>query len=179
MRYFLLMLLATVMVCGGCSNVSSIGDGGTTDADTDTDSDTDSDTDTDTDSDTDTDADTDSDTDTNIDTDTNQGGILCGWGICFSPQVCCVVESPPSQNCVDQGDCAGFSIVCDGPEDCGPDHECCLPSGAVMSTYCFENQCMSGLSACHTVADCDTGEDCCPSVMLGWANSTCLPSPCP
>ena len=40
---FLLMLLATVLVCGGCSHVSSIGDAG---PDSDSDSDSDSDTDT-------------------------------------------------------------------------------------------------------------------------------------
>ncbi len=54
MRFLLLTVLTTVLVCGGCSHVLSIGDGGTADADTDTDSDTDSDSDTDTDTDTDT-----------------------------------------------------------------------------------------------------------------------------
>ncbi len=50
MRYLILMLLATVMVCGGCSNGSSGGlDSGTTDTDIDTDTDTDSDSDSDTD----------------------------------------------------------------------------------------------------------------------------------
>ena len=49
MRYLLLMALATVLVFGGCSRVSSIGDGET---DTDTDIDTDVDTDTDADTDT-------------------------------------------------------------------------------------------------------------------------------
>ena len=62
MRYLLLMILATVLVCGGCSNGSSSGDGsGTTDTDSDTDSDTDGDSDADTDSDTDSDTDTDAD----------------------------------------------------------------------------------------------------------------------
>ncbi len=37
MRYLLLMLLATVLVFGGCSHVSSIEDGGTTDSDSDSD----------------------------------------------------------------------------------------------------------------------------------------------
>ncbi len=55
MRYLLLMALATVMVCSGCSHVLSIEDGGT-------DSDSDADTDTDSDADTDTDSDADSDT---------------------------------------------------------------------------------------------------------------------
>ena len=54
MRYLLFMVLATVLVFGGCSRVSSIGDGGTADADTDGDTDTDSDTDADSDTDTDT-----------------------------------------------------------------------------------------------------------------------------
>ena len=47
----MLMVLATVLVCGGCGDDDSSGDGGTTD--TDSDSDTDADTDTDTDSDSD------------------------------------------------------------------------------------------------------------------------------
>jgi len=67
MRYLLLMILATVLVCGGCSNGSSSGDGsGTTDTDSDTDSDTDGDSDADTDSDTDSDSDSDTDTDTDL-----------------------------------------------------------------------------------------------------------------
>ncbi len=40
MRYLLLMALATLLVCGGCSNGSSDSDGGTTDSDTDSDTDT-------------------------------------------------------------------------------------------------------------------------------------------
>ena len=62
MRYLLLIVLATAMVCG-CHHVSSLdGDAGPdTDADTDTDTDVDTDTDTDTDMDTDTDTDTDTD----------------------------------------------------------------------------------------------------------------------
>jgi hypothetical protein len=45
MKYLLLIILAVVLVCAGCSDGSSGSDGGTTDADTDTDTDTDSDTD--------------------------------------------------------------------------------------------------------------------------------------
>ncbi len=52
MRSLLLTVIATVLVFGGCSNVSSIGDGGTADVDTDGDADTDSDSDTGTDTDT-------------------------------------------------------------------------------------------------------------------------------
>ncbi len=49
MRYLILMAVATALVCGGCSHVLSIKDGGTdSDTDTDTDTDTDADTDTDT-----------------------------------------------------------------------------------------------------------------------------------
>ena len=55
MKYFFLMVLATVLVFGGCSHVLPVVDGGT---------DTDSDTDSDTDGDSDTDSDTDTDTDT-------------------------------------------------------------------------------------------------------------------
>ncbi len=85
MRYLLLMMLATVLVCGGCSHISSIGDGGTTDADTDTDSDTDSDTDTDTDSDTDSDSDSDTDTDTIIvlDCADGNGKLDENTGLCW------------------------------------------------------------------------------------------------
>ncbi len=59
MRYLLLITLATVLVCGGCSDDSSGGsDSGTTDTDTDVDTDTDTDTDTESDSDSDTDTST-------------------------------------------------------------------------------------------------------------------------
>ena len=62
MKYLVLVVLATVLVCGGCSNGSSSGiDGGTTDSDTDTD----------------TDVDTDADTDTDSDTDTGTGNPIC------------------------------------------------------------------------------------------------------
>lgn len=47
MKYLLLMVMATVLVCGGCGDDGSDDTGG--DADSDSDSDTDSDTDTDTD----------------------------------------------------------------------------------------------------------------------------------
>jgi hypothetical protein len=52
MRYLFLMVLATVLVCGGCGDDRRSG-GSDSDTDTDTDSDSDTDTDTDTDSDTD------------------------------------------------------------------------------------------------------------------------------
>ena len=64
MRYFFLMMLATVLVCGGCGGDDDDNDDGATDTDTDTDADTDTDTDADTDTDTDTATDTDTDTDT-------------------------------------------------------------------------------------------------------------------
>ena len=72
MRYLLLMVLATVLVCGGCANSSSSSDGGTTDSDTDTD--------------TDTDADTDADTDTDTDTDMHVF-LDYGWALCFAKPV--------------------------------------------------------------------------------------------
>ncbi len=59
MRYFLMIVLATALVCGGCSKNSGGSDGG----DTDTDTGTDSNTDTGTGSDGDTDSETESDPD--------------------------------------------------------------------------------------------------------------------
>lgn len=56
MRYLYFMVLAVVLVCGGCSDEPSDSiDSGTTDTDTDTDTDVDTDVDTDTDTDTGTD----------------------------------------------------------------------------------------------------------------------------
>lgn len=55
MRYLLLMVLATVLIYGGCDGDSRGTGGSDSDADTDSDTDTDADTDTDSDSDTDTD----------------------------------------------------------------------------------------------------------------------------
>ena len=55
MRYLLLMVLATVLVCGACGDDVRPDDDGGPDSDSDTDSDTDGDTDTDSDTDTDTD----------------------------------------------------------------------------------------------------------------------------
>ena len=153
MRYLLLMMLATVLVCGGCGDDSDDG-GGDIDTDTDTDGDT--------------------DTDTDTGTEYEYQGILCGYSICYAPQECCVFGSPVSQDCTDPGECAGDLVVtCDGPEDCPPDNECCLPSGASHSTACAPGECMDDHAMCHDNEDCDSLEFCYTGMFLGYTISIC------
>lgn len=154
-----------------------------TDSDTDTatgtDSDTDSDADTDTDTDTDSDMDSDSDTDTDSDTDFE--GVLCGFGVCEDAQICCVTESPVSQECQESSEECGdadFVVTCDGPEDCyGGAGHCCMPSGAISSTICMEDSCFAG-EACHFDGDCGQDAHCCPSLFFGWSYKMCSPYEC-
>jgi hypothetical protein len=85
-------------------------------------------------------------------------GILCGWGICFGSEVCCVQASPPAEECTAPDGCAGdLVLTCDGPEDCGPGEQCCMPSGAVSRTTCMAS-CVSGFPLCHAVGECDDGD---------------------
>ncbi len=153
------------------------------DADTDIDGDTDSDTDMDADTDGDADSGVDAGSDASADAGTDAGGftgVLCGYGICDPGQVCCVTQSPPSQECKASADCLGdFQVPCDGPEDCGgPGNECCMPSGAISRSTCINGHCMAGLSMCHTQTDCDANEHCCPSVFFGYSYKACQSSPC-
>ncbi len=179
----LLVLIAGLIAAFGCQTASSTetdaGTDGDTDSDSDSDTDADSDTDTDSDSDSDTDSDSDADTDTDTDTDTDAwAGVLCGWGICTSPQACCITSDAPFQECVDAGACSGdLMVVCDGPEDCAGDGECCLPSGAIMATWCAVGSCQTLQAACHTDGDCGAGH-CCPAFLFGWAHGACQPDPC-
>jgi hypothetical protein len=153
------------------------------DADSDSDSDADSDADSDSDTDADSDADSDSDTDADSDSDTDIpfGGILCGWGICFGDEVCCVSENTPGEECrPSQSGCGSdsFIVTCDGPEDCnhGKGH-CCLPSGAISSTFCVDQGCFAA-EACHFDVDCPKGQQCCPANFFGWNHKECSTTPC-
>ncbi|MBI5482644.1 MAG: hypothetical protein HY906_27570 [Deltaproteobacteria bacterium] len=112
-------------------------------------------------------------------------GIPCGWGICVAgEEFCCVSGSAPVQECVAVdvvGPHCDFGARCDGPEDCGYNQQCCMPSGAIMQTYCVAGSCPAGRALCHSNADCTrAGESCCFSMEFGWDHWTCLPGPqCP
>ena len=112
-------------------------------------------------------------------------GILCGWGICTAgEELCCITEgTSPSQECVAvtgplQCD---LGARCDGPEDCGPGQQCCMPSGAIMQTYCVAGACPAGRALCHANDNCTrTGEICCFSIEFGWDHWVCAQGPqCP
>ncbi len=140
MRYLFLMLLATVLVCAGCSHVSSIGDGGT-DTNTDTDGDADTDTDTDTDADTDTDGDTDSDTDTDTDTDSGTG-LEC-------PDSCAGVDEQPVTDCLHScgglaGEpCPNADLACALPIDLMDGMGICLPQWQMQCEDSSDCACFS------------------------------------
>jgi hypothetical protein len=112
-------------------------------------------------------------------------GILCGWGLCaVGEEMCCVSGSAPSQQCVTvnaPGPQCDFGARCDGPEDCGPGQQCCMPSGAIMQSYCVAGACPAGRALCHASSDCTrAGEICCFSIEFGWDHWTCSQGPqCP
>ena len=173
MKYLLLMVLATVLVCGGCSNGSSSSDGGTTDTDTDTDTDGD------------TDADTDSDTDTNVGCCDLPTGITDWGGPCHTTADCplntvCIILDLDE---IDQTQ--GFCAV-----------ECCNFSTA-NAEHCTDvasgqEGCQWGMTSdegitwdppfyclitCDTVADCPLGTGCVDtgrgfSICHGYAPAT-------
>jgi hypothetical protein len=73
-----------------------------------------------------------------------------------------------------------MTVTCDGPEDCATaGSNCCLPSGAVMSTYCQPGMCPAGQTACHDDADCPGALHCCPATMLGYSYKACGATACP
>jgi hypothetical protein len=112
-------------------------------------------------------------------------GILCGWGICaIGEEMCCVTGSAPDQECVavdvTRPRC-DFAARCDGPEDCGNGQQCCMPSGAIIQSYCVAGACPAGRALCHPGDTCArSGETCCLSLEFGWEHWVCLPgSQCP
>jgi hypothetical protein len=112
-------------------------------------------------------------------------GIPCGWGICATgEELCCVYGSAPVQECVPvdvTGPRCDFGARCDGPEDCGGGQQCCMPSGAIMQSYCVAGACPAGRALCHDDSDCTrAGEICCFSIEFGWEHWACSPGPqCP
>ena len=112
-------------------------------------------------------------------------GVLCGTAICATgEELCCVSGSAPALQCVAvdaPGPQCDFGARCDGPEDCGPGQQCCMPSGGIMQTYCVAGACPAGRALCHTNSDCTRqGEICCFSIEFGWEHWTCSQGPqCP
>ena len=103
--------------------------------------------------------------------------MFCGWGICTNPEICCVTETPPTQECMTPSMCSGdFLAMCDGPEDCGEDGHCCLPTGGVSNSWCSSTECM--VTVCHTEADCPGGDFCCTDFYFGYSMGVCSVDPC-
>jgi len=185
------LALAAALLILACNHVAGTGDDdsadtetetgtgpdGDTDSDVDSDADGDADSDMDGDTDTDTDGDTESESYADSDTDLPEGEVLCGWGVCFTPEICCVTESPPTQECMTPSMCSGdFLAMCDGPEDCGDGGECCMPTGGISSSWCSTDGCM--VTACHNADDCPDADHCCDSVFFGYTIGVCSTDPC-
>ncbi|MFH2008314.1 MAG: hypothetical protein ABI333_17145 [bacterium] len=110
--------------------------------------------------------------------DREPDGVLCGWGVCGPPEVCCVSDEEPYEECTATDACAGdLAVVCDGPEDCGAGQACCRPSGAVSRTYCVSGACPAGGTLCRRDTDCAAGESCEPDVLFGWSHRVCAAGP--
>lgn len=101
--------------------------------------------------------------------DASQIGVECGGTFCntSSGAICC--ESFPPV--CGAGPCSPGTqaVACDGPEDC-PAAVCCLfvsPNfGSFCATTCDQAGNQRGV-ICHTRADCQTGEICCPLEVSG------------
>ncbi len=186
MRYLLLMLLATVLVCG-CHHVGSLDGAAGPDTDSDSDSDSDIDTDTDTDSDIDSDTDSDTDTDTDSDTDTDTDTDECaapegitGWGgPCHTNADC-----PANTECIFLTGMDDLQAYC-APECCNftTDDPAYCTDVATGQEGCNVGYTSDGVNfeppyycmiACDTVADCPLGTDCVDSgggsVCYGYAS---------
>ena len=151
----LLLLLATVLVCGGCSKSSSGSDGGP---------------DADTDSDTDTDTGSDSDSESDIDTETEEGGCgaptgVTGWGgPCHTNADCPADTECIKLNGMDQSqgycapECCNFETADPGYcTDVSTGQEGCL----IWPVECYlESSPYYCAITCNTPADCPTGTDC-------------------
>jgi hypothetical protein len=86
------------------------------------------------------------------------------------------------------GDCDGFRITCDGPEDCGATQVCCVTAGpaptniACVAAEACVNETGVANRACHVDADCTgdaRGPHCCFSGFGGVLVGTCEASTCP
>lgn len=102
--------------------------------------------------------------------------IPCGQGFCYpGDESCCV--TPAGQSCTTPGACgtANFAVACDGPEDCGPNAACCMPSGVDFWNFCVSGpQCLAlELKVCHVDGDCGDGNACCPASFKGWSYKAC------
>ncbi len=106
-------------------------------------------------------------------------GVDCGGFTCTSGKICCVSQMLAYLSCTPSTSCSDFLVTCDGPEDCGgAGHQCCLPSGALIQTTCTTGSCLAGLAMCHTAADCEQGQTCCPGNLMGYAYSSCQSGTC-
>ncbi len=183
------LCLFFAMTSGGCGDDGGSNDAsGDADAPVETDAGADADSPAEAEAEEGADAGADADGDADADADAADGevswtGILCGGAVCdATTQVCCVSETTPGTlACVAVGACgAGLTVTCDGPEDCPvAGDNCCLPSGAVMSTYCIRGGCPAGRTACHADTDCPGSRHCCPDTMMGYSYTVCGTTTCP
>ena len=158
MRYLLLMVLATVLVGGGCRDDDGIGGGG----DSDTDSDSDSDTDTD----------TDSDTDSDTDTDFTYG--VCKLS-CTAPADC-VPDTPNATHDADNFDCTDDVCTWKG---CLNTTECEVVFPGITGIACDTNVDPPKCHApCSAPADCALDSSAVLYPIFGSDNSTCDNSLC-
>lgn len=116
-------------------------------------------------------------------------GVPCGDMTCLRDQTCCVtLEGGAAMSMCIASDmrCAGITLACDGPEDCGMDEVCCAGAGAVggaTGARCTSARMCSAspgsLLLCHTAADCPMPEGrdlmCCPFTRGPFSGSSCEP----
>lgn len=96
---------------------------------------------------------------------TTADGVICGNDTCA---ICCGGASCTTneQDCFGGPAGHGFSMTCDGPEDCPDKQVCCLTVGATAmgGVYCATAvDCMGGWPpeiACHRDSDCGEYKKC-------------------
>jgi hypothetical protein len=101
-------------------------------------------------------------------------GVDCSGDTCTPSQECCVRGLGEMASCVNQGNCMGAVIECDGPEDCSGGDDCCLSSTGPTSggSACTSGTCQREI--CHSPADCTSPTDmCCALGPLGVCAPNC------
>jgi hypothetical protein len=99
-------------------------------------------------------------------------GVACGAEVCDPANQECCVDNGGGQTCVDQGNCAGFTLTCDGPEDCmtAGDACCAVGGGGGGGTECRGTGGGCQAELCHVQTDCTTATDqCCPIPTVGYS----------
>lgn len=135
----------------------------------------------------------DDDDDDDVEDDAGTGDppntITCAETTCeVGDEACCATPGDvTSFACIATGGaCAGGTMACDGPEDCGDGEVCCIRfgGGALPNGACEAEATCTGAGTSKGCggaggADCGPGEVCCNDPAFGLSSDFCWPGACP